>query len=161
LKKDLEKKNDIFDFENLKVYQKSLDFIDFAYELTQKFPSDELYNLTSQFRRAAVSISLNIGEGSGGSRKEFIQFLIVSRRSIRECVICTTISIRRKYIDEKTQMQLREELTLISKMTSGLINYLESDNAKNMMSEPSDIYLRTPNSEPRTPNFNSQLQWPK
>ena len=42
-----------FDFENLKVYQKSLEYIDFVYEITKKFPKDELFSLTNQFRRAS------------------------------------------------------------------------------------------------------------
>lgn len=56
---------DSFDFESLELYKKSLDYIDFVYDVTNKFPKDELYGLTSQFRRAANSISLNVAEGYG------------------------------------------------------------------------------------------------
>ena len=148
---------EVFDFEKLKVYQKSLDLIDCVYDLTDTFPAKETYNLTLQFKRAANSISLNIGEGSGGSRKEFIKFLTISRRSLRECVVCTTIAYRRKYIDVKTQQSLRNQLTEISKMTSGFINYLERNNAKNNLSEPIIEYqipkkITSPNSELITPN---------
>ena len=66
---------DRFDFENLKVYQKSLAYVDFVYELTKKFPKEEIFSLANQFRRASVSICLNIAEGSGGSKAEFNQFL--------------------------------------------------------------------------------------
>ena len=144
---------EVFDFEKLKVYQKSLDLIDNIYEVADQFPAKETYNLTLQFKRAANSISLNIGEGSGGSRKEFIKFLTISRRSLRECVVCTTIAFRRKYIDERTQSSLRNQLTEISKMISGFINYLESENAQNNLSEPNTEYLTdSPNSELITPN---------
>lgn len=54
-----------FKFEDLQVYQKALDFVDIAYNITKKFPEIERYGLTSQFIRAAVSIALNIAEGSG------------------------------------------------------------------------------------------------
>ncbi len=131
-----EEKIEVFDFEKLKVYQKSLDFVDFVYDITDNFPAKETYSLSSQFKRAASSISLNIGEGSGGSRKEFIQFLVIAKRSLRECIVCSTISYRRKYIDEKTQARLRSQLTEIAKMLSGFITYLESDKAKSIMSEP-------------------------
>lgn len=148
-----EEKKEMFDFEKLKVYQKSLGFVDYVYELTKTFPASEQYGITSQFRRAACSISLNIGEGSAGSRKEFRQFLTISMRSIRECIVCTTIVTRQKYIDQKTEEQLRNKLIEISKMISGLINYLESNEAKGNLSEPYEDYLRTTNSELLTPNY--------
>ena len=50
-----------FDFESLELYKKSLDYIDLVYDITKEFPKDELYGLTSQYRRAVNSISLNIG----------------------------------------------------------------------------------------------------
>ena len=139
-----------FDFEKLKVYQKSLDLVDYVYDLSDSFPTKEQFALTSQFKRAAYSISLNIGEGSAGSRKEFIQFLTISIRSLRECVVCTTIFKRRNYIDSKTEIQLRNRLTELSKMLSGLINYLESNSAKNVLSEPEEEYLPTTNSQLQT-----------
>lgn len=67
-----------FNFENLQVYQKSLDFVDLAYEVAQDFPRSELYNLTSQFKRASVSISLNIAEGAGDSDAQFNRFLQIA-----------------------------------------------------------------------------------
>lgn len=142
-----EEKIELFDFEKLKVYQKSLDFVDFVYELTKSFPPNEQYGICSQFKRAACSISLNIGEGSAGSRKEFIQFLTISFRSMRECVVCTSICARQKYIDQKTETLLRNKLIEISKMISGLIKYLESTQAKTNLSEPSADYLLSTNYE--------------
>ncbi|MCW3077061.1 MAG: four helix bundle protein [Bacteroidetes bacterium] len=137
----MEKKTiDLFDFEKLSVYQKSLNFVDHVYSITNGFPVDEKYNLTSQFKRAACSISLNIGEGSGGSRKEFIQFLNISKRSLRECIVCITLCSRRKYVTELAEQNLRDELTEISKMINGLINYLESDKAKQHLSESQTEY---------------------
>ena len=57
----------LFDFESLELYKKSLDYVDFVYQITKQFPTDEIYGLTSQFKRATNSISLNIGEGYGES----------------------------------------------------------------------------------------------
>jgi four helix bundle protein len=57
-----------FDFENLKVYQRSLDYIDFVYDITKDFPKTETFSLTDQLKRASISISLNIAEGSAGSK---------------------------------------------------------------------------------------------
>ena len=68
-----------FDFEGLSVYQKALDFIDEVYKQTESFPKKELYGLSSQFIRAACSISLNIAEGKGDSNAQFNRFLNIHK----------------------------------------------------------------------------------
>ena len=83
-----------FSFEDLKIYQKALDFIDYAYSLTVKFPKSELYGLTSQFNRAAVLIALNTSEGSGDTDAQLHRFLQIADDSLRECITCCTIATR-------------------------------------------------------------------
>jgi|SRR5690554_935047 len=117
-----------FSFEDLKVYQKSLDFVDVVYDLTKAFPTHEQYNLCSQFNRAAVSISLNIAEGHGDSNAQFNRFLQIARNSVNECVVCSTIAFRRGYIDNDTHEENRYLLSELSKMISGLTKYLKSNN---------------------------------
>src|ERR1044071_5260733 len=114
-----------FQFENLKVYQKALNFIDEIYLVTKTFPKEEIYALSSQLRRASYSIALNIGEGSGGTKKEFVQFLRISFRSLRECVVCIEIAKRQQYISEVKVNELRNQLSEISKMLSGLGNSID------------------------------------
>lgn len=116
-----------FNFEDLKVYQKALEFMDVVYEITLPYPMDERFNLTSQFRRAALSISLNIAEGTGASNKQNLHYLDIAARSTKECVVCTTASFRRKYIDEEQRTQLRSRLLELKKMISGLANYLRNN----------------------------------
>lgn len=117
--------DDIFKFEKLVVYQKSLDYIDFTYETSGKFPANEIFMLTSQFVRAAQSISLNIAEGAGGSDAMFKRYLNISRGSIRECIVCTTVAYRRKYITDPIHKSSWMKLTELSKMISGLIKSLK------------------------------------
>jgi four helix bundle protein len=119
--------DDHFKFEDLKVYQKSLEFMDVVYETTLPYPVDERFNLTIQFRRAALSLSLNIAEGHGASNKQNLHYLDIASRSLKECVVCNTASLRRKYIDEKKHEELRAELVTIKKMISGLANYLRKE----------------------------------
>jgi four helix bundle protein len=115
-------KNDFFNFEKLIVYQKSLDYVDFVYTITNDFPKAESFSLTSQFIRAAISISLNIAEGAGESNAQFKRYLNISRGSIRECIVCSTIAGRRKYISKEIENSSRDKLTELSKMISGLIS---------------------------------------
>ena len=113
-----------FNFEDLRVYQKSLDLVDAVYEESKQFPKEEIYGLTSQFRRATVSISLNIAEGSGGTKKEFLRFLRTASNSLKECVVCITVAQRQNFISNKEHDELRSQLVEISKMISGLKKYL-------------------------------------
>ena len=115
---------DEFNFERLIVYQKALDFIDYVYEMTEKFPKNEVFGLSSQFNRAACSIALNIGEGSGGTVLEFRNFIRISFRSLNECVVCTTIAKRRKFISEEQNLKSRQLLLEMIRMLSGLKNSL-------------------------------------
>jgi len=116
---------DKFDFEDLKVYQKGLDYVDFVYKITKSFPKEEVFSITDQFKRASVSICLNIAEGSGGSKIEFNKFLKIARRSIRECIAITEISYRQQFIDEKAKRQSRSFSIELSKMINGLIKSLK------------------------------------
>ena len=113
-----------FNFENLSVYQKALGYIDFVYTITTNFPKEERFGLAGQFQRAAQSIALNIGEGSGGSKAEFQQFIRIARRSVKECVVCTTIALRRNYIIRQDENKSRSMCLELSKMLSGLLSSL-------------------------------------
>jgi four helix bundle protein len=110
-----------FKFENLQVWQKSIDFADSVYDLSATFPKDEVYNLTSQIRRAALSISLNIAEGSSGqSNAEFQRFLGFSIRSTAEVVTCLFFAHRRKYILQDVFQTYYSNAEEIFKMLNGL-----------------------------------------
>ncbi|MEK6616846.1 MAG: four helix bundle protein [Bacteroidota bacterium] len=139
----------IFHFEKLIVYQKALEYVDFVYSLCEKFPSYEAYGLYSQFRRATCSIALNIAEGTGGTFIEFNNFLRISRRSVRECVVCTSISHRRKYISDKEEGESRIKLVELSKMISGLKKSLQNTSK---LQTPNSELQTSPNSELQTPN---------
>lgn len=91
-----------FKFEKLIIWQKSMDFGENIFKLSQKFPKEEAFNLTSQIRRASDSIALNISEGSIlQSKLEFKKFLGYSIRSLAEVVTCLYKTKNRKYISEQ------------------------------------------------------------
>jgi four helix bundle protein len=109
-----------FGFEKLAVYQKAIDFVNQIYSATKSYPKDEVFGLVSQLRRAAVSISLNIAEGSARSKKDFSRFLDMARGSLFECVTILKISVKQNYISDKQCELLENELVELSKMLSGL-----------------------------------------
>jgi len=119
-----------FAFEDLKVYQKALEFVDIAYDVSSEFPKQEQYGLTSQLNRAAVSVALNIAEGAGDTDAQFNRFLQIAIDSVKECVVCSTIARRRKYIKETKDKEIRIRLEELSKMISGLQKYLKNKSTK-------------------------------
>lgn len=85
----------MYRFEKLRVWQKAMDFCTLVYEKTKNYPKEEIFGLTSQFRRAATSIPLNIAEGSAcQTKKEFVLFLTIALRSQYECVTIIKLSFR-------------------------------------------------------------------
>lgn len=113
-----------FDFERLEVYKKAVNFANDVYNLTKKFPKDEQFGITNQLRRAAVSISLNIAEGSGRSKREFKHYLLISRTSVQECVPLLRISFLQGYIINEEVNNYYKKCEELSKMLCGLINSL-------------------------------------
>ncbi|HQM68463.1 MAG TPA: four helix bundle protein [Bacteroidales bacterium] len=88
-----------FKFENLIIWQKAMDYGENIFELSNHFPKDETYNLTSQIRRAGDSVLLNISEGSiGQSNPEFKRFMGMAIRSLAEVVTCLHKARRRNYL---------------------------------------------------------------
>lgn len=74
------------DYHDLLIWSKSLEFVKLVYKLTNLFPKEEIYGLTSQLRSAAVSVLANIVEGRGKSTdKDFLKFLYISKGSLNEC----------------------------------------------------------------------------
>lgn len=91
----------MFKFEKLKIWQKAMDFGEEMNMISDSFPKKELFNLSSQLRRASDSIALNISEGSiEQSIPEYKRFLGYSIRSLAEVVTCLYKAKRRNYINE-------------------------------------------------------------
>ncbi len=109
-----------FKFEDLIVYQKSIDFGEAVHISCKKFPREELFALTSQFRRAADSIALNIAEGYPGSDLQFIKHINYAIYSANECVSCSTKALLRAYISEEENEINRQHLSELTKMLSSL-----------------------------------------
>jgi four helix bundle protein len=96
-----------FKFEQLDVWQLSLEYSDLIYDIAQRLPDSERFNLKSQITRASTSVSLNIAEGSTGqSDPEQNRFLGMAIRSLIETVACQRLISRRNYVTDKALMEL-------------------------------------------------------
>ena len=99
-----------------------------VYEVTGKFPKDELYGLTSQLRRAAVSIAMNIAEGSGAdSDAEFKRFLTLASKSVFEVMCGLEVAANLTYLSRELTDRLLDHLEELSRMLHGLVKKLKAD----------------------------------
>ena len=109
-------------YKGLFVWQRSIELVTAVYELTEKFPKEEIYGLTAQMRRAAVSISSNIAEGrSRGTKKEFAQFLRVAYGSGAELETQLEIAQRLGMADAVQREQVAALLLEAMKMLNAMI----------------------------------------
>lgn len=109
-----------FKFEDLLVYQKAMSFGEEVDQLVINFPQRELYALSSQFRRAADSIALNIAEGYPGSDAQFVKHINHALHSSNECVSANEKALKSEYISYEQREEIRKQITIIQKMLTSL-----------------------------------------
>jgi four helix bundle protein len=110
----------------LLAWQEAIGLVKGVYALTVAFPSHELYALTSQMRRAAISVPSNIAEGAARTgRKEFLQFLSVSRGSLSELETQLLIARELGYVDDMADVTAQVER--LFGLIGGLMNSLQRD----------------------------------
>jgi four helix bundle protein len=113
-------------FEDLKTWQLGREFRKVIYQTSKLFPKSEQYNLTSQIRRAAVSITANIAEGHGRYYyQENIQFCRISRGSINEVLDHLYAALDEKYINQQSFDKLYEQGREVERTLNGYLGYLE------------------------------------
>jgi len=112
---------------DLKAWQYAINFVTDIYIVTGSYPKDELYGLTSQLRRAAVSIPSNIAEGAGrDSSKDNLKFLSYSQSSLSEVETQIVISLKLGYITQAEYEKLDKKMIAIRSLIAGLIRHLKN-----------------------------------
>jgi four helix bundle protein len=102
------------------IYDRAVDLATEVYGLTRRLPRDEAFGLTSQLRRAAVSVALNIAEGSGASSsREFVRFLEIARRSLYEVEACLQVGRRLKLLLDDDGCDIAAHADELAAMISG------------------------------------------
>jgi four helix bundle protein len=128
-------------YQDLVVWQKGIDLVVIAYKATTGFPKSETYGLISQIRRAATSIPANIAEGYGrGSRKEYLQFLMVAQGSLKELETHFIVSERLSYLTSTQKDRLLFQTDELGRMLGSLIRKLKASSSAS-----------TPYTQPPTP----------
>src|SRR5207244_13403626 len=111
----------MFNFEKLDVWQKAIDFANLVYNETRAFPAEKRFGLTNQMRRAEVSISSNIAEGSSRSSKsDFARFVEIATGSVFEVVSQAFIARRQSCLSEDQFRKIYTDAEELSRMLSGL-----------------------------------------
>ena len=118
----------IKNYQELNIWKRSVEIAIEIYNISKNFPKEELYGLTSQIRRASVSISSNIAEGFNRyHNKEFRQFLYISLGSCAEVETQLFIAQRLNYVDQEKSSKLIKELGEIGKMINSLIKKINGN----------------------------------
>jgi four helix bundle protein len=113
-------------YKDLIAWQKAMDLVAALYDATEEFPNREIYSLTNQMRRAAVSIPSNIAEGQAHySRREFRHFLRHSCGSLAELETQILIAERRNYLTESQTAELLRRTHEVGRILSGLLSSLK------------------------------------
>jgi four helix bundle protein len=109
-------------YRDLTVWQRAIELAEEAYRITSGFPSEERYGMTSQIRRAAVSVPANIAEGQGRlGRGEFAHFLGIARGSLSELDTLFTLANRMGYMDSSTYEMMTIKIIAIRRPLHGLL----------------------------------------
>jgi four helix bundle protein len=105
-----------FRFESLQIFHEAIDFSTGVYSIAKKFPAEEKFDLTSQSRRAANSVVLNIAEGSGrGTKRDFSRFLDMALGSVFETVACFFIAEKQSYISNQELEEIKKAAEILGK----------------------------------------------
>ena len=133
----IENLSTFFRFEDLRVYHKALEYIDWVHTVVRNFPHQEADGLAGKFTHAAESIALSIAEGSSRNKVQFVFYLKAAKSSIRECVVFTSIARNLKYIDDPGEEESREHLMEMTKMVGALIGSLQRNSGSGDKNENS------------------------
>ena len=123
---EVEYERPIQSFMDLRVWNEAMDLVEACYQLSKGFPKQEMYGLTAQLRRAAVSVPAKIAEGFGrDTRGSYVQHLKIAQGSLREFQTHVILAERLKFAEAQTTKQAMARCETVAKMPNGLIRSLQ------------------------------------
>ena len=119
------------DFQDLIVWQKAMDLVELVYRASASFPKEEVYGLTSQMRRAAISIPSNIAEGHGRhTTADYLHFISITNGSLKELETQVCIACRLRYISAAREGRITSMTAEVGRLLNGLASSLRQKQAK-------------------------------
>lgn len=126
MENEQDKSTTFFRFEDLRIYHKSMDYINWLYALASSIQDEPLAkSFFDRFLASAHSITLNIAEGSSRNKSQFVYYLKMAKSSVRECVVLSTIGQRRALISDPDFDHSKNQLMEMTKMIGALIGSLQ------------------------------------
>lgn len=125
MEQDLEKSGTFFRFEDLRVYHKALDYINWVYRKTSEFDRKSCILLSNRFIDSAQNIALHIAEGSARNKSQFVYYLKMAKSSVRECVVHTSLAHKQALVNDEEMNESRGQLMEMTKMLGALIGSLQ------------------------------------
>jgi four helix bundle protein len=119
-----EKQVTFFRFEDLRIYHKSLDYINWLNNVSLLYPGEDKTQLIQRWNQSARNITFFIAEGSARNKSQFIYYLKMAKSAIRECLVCTSIAFNAKNLSEEQEDDSRGVLMEMTKMIGALISSL-------------------------------------
>lgn len=114
-----------FRFEDLRIYAKALDYINWLHGVASTFPSSAQASLGEPYLKSAQNIALNLAEGSARNKAQFVYYLKMSKSSVRECVVYTEIASRLGFMNNSEKDYSRNQLMELTKMLGSLVASLQ------------------------------------
>ncbi len=127
----IEKAGTFFRFEDLRIYNKSIDYVNWLNDVTMLFPTNDQSQFVLRFMDSARNISFFIAEGSARNRTQFIHYLKLAKSAIRECLVFTTLAYKQSSISELQEEESRQQLMEMTKMIGALISSLQRSSGSN------------------------------
>lgn len=164
-REEVEKTVSFFRFEDLRIYHKSLDYINWLNDVNMLFPENDNSGLVQRFNASARNITFFITEGSSRNKSQFVHYLKMAKSAIRECLVMTSIAYRANFLTETYEQESRQFLMELTKMTGALISSLQrsvnhNGNGYNNHYNGNNNYHSTPmvndNHEDYNANYNEE-----
>lgn len=122
---ELDKTAAFFRFEDLRIYHKALDYIDWVYQKSNKFSEKGQVSLSTIYYNSALAIAQHIAEGSARNKTQFVHYLKMAKSSVRECVVYSTLAAKQGLLSVSETDESRHQLMEMTKMLGALIGSLQ------------------------------------
>lgn len=125
-----------FRFEDLRIYAKALDYVQWLYEATSTLQTQQSINIAEALIKSAQSIALNVAEGSARNKAQFVYYLKMAKSSIRECVVYTEVASKMSVLNDEAREYSRTQLMELTKMIGSLVASLQRSTSNSRDEDP-------------------------